>query len=192
MVWLAFGAVWRDAMPRTVKKKACALFTKWALREAPVPGRKFPHVWPRRPALLPFQQSRKTRTAYVCHAESSRSTHCFYSHNDWLCNVSTTSSSRRRYGSVTPTAHACNAKKIFGRDIIDGARLCSCNVCRVGRLADKFPKNRVVSTAVIHSFNCIVYERLHLATATERHLPVCVAAPIVSLTMWLLTAGGSR
>lgn len=86
-------------------------------------------------------------------------THCFIEVKYRVRNAVTTGLSRWRYALVTPPVHACNAKKIFARDIVEGVRLCSCNVSRAGRLASKFPENPVVRTAVNHLFDRIVYRR---------------------------------
>lgn len=191
---VTFDAVQRDAVLWMVKKNAYALFTILGVRE--VHGRNTAHASSRRPARFPLQANRKARSTCLFHAVSHRSTHCLHSINYWVCNVSTTGLSRRRYGPVTLVAQACNAKKNFAGLFLDGARLCSCNVCRAGRLADKFPKNRVVSTAVTHLLNCIVYDRHHLSTTPDRLRLAGMAARITARRIFLtrlhLTAGGSR
>lgn len=102
----------------------------------------------------PRQKSPLERTFDVA---SRCITRCFIEDKYRVRNVSTTSLSRWRYVLGTPPVHACNVKKIFARDIVDGVRLCSCNVSLTGCLASKFPKNPVVSTSVNHLFDRIVY-----------------------------------
>lgn len=193
---VTFDAVQRGPVLRAVKKNACVFFTILGVHGAGILNQNTAHVSSRLTAAFPFQTSRKARSACICHPASHHPTHCFYTSKYWVCNVSTTGLSRRRYGPVTFVAQACNAKNIFTLDIVDRARLCSCNVCRAGHLANKFPKNRVVSTAGTHSLNCIVYDRHHLATSPNRARLVGMAAPIttprISWTRRHLTAGGAR
>lgn len=193
---VTFDAVQRGAVLWMVKKNACALFTILGVRKAHTLGRNTAHASPPQSARFLLHASRKARSAYICHAESHHSNHCFHSIKYWVCNVSTTGLSRRRYAPVTPVAQACNAKKNFARRIADRARLRSCNVCHAHHSASKFPKNRVVSTAVTHSLNCIVYDRHHLTTSPDRLRPVGMAARItalrISLTRLHRTAGGAR
>lgn len=193
---VTFDAVQRDAVLRMVKKNACLLFTISGARETHILGRNTVHVSSRQPTPFPLQASRKARSAYLCRAVSRHSTYCFHSIKYWVCNVCTTGLSRWRYGPVTFAAQACNAKKIFAGRIADSAGLCSCNVRRAGHLADKFPENRVVSTAVTHSLNCIVYDQHYLATPLDRPRLVSraarIIAPRISLTRLCLTAGGAR
>lgn len=193
---VTFDAVQRDAVPWMVKKNACGLFTILGVREAHTLGLNTAHASPPQSARFLPHVSRKARLAYIRHAESHHSTHCFNSNKYWVCNVSTTGLSRRHYEHVTPAAHACNAKKNLARCIADRVGLCSCNVCRAGRFASKFPKNRVVSTAVTHSLNCIVYDRHQLSTSQDRLRLVGMAsritAPRISLTRLHQTAGGAR
>lgn len=192
---VTFDAVRRDAVPRMVKN-ACAFFTMLGVRGTHILGQNTARVSPRQPTLFPLQTSRKVRSACICHAESPTLTNCFYSNKYWVCNVSTTGLSRRRYGPVTLIAQACNAKKNCAGLFLDGARLCSCNVCRAGRLAGKFPKNRVVSTAVTHSLNCIVYDRNRTPISQDRlrlaGMAARITAPRISLTRLHQTAGGAR
>lgn len=112
---------------------------------------------PRRSGQFPRKPGQKSPLERTVDVASWHITHCFFEDKYRVCNGFTTRLSRWRYVLVTPPAHACNAKKIFGRDIVDGVRLCSCNVSRAGRLASKFPENPVVSTAVNHFFDRIVY-----------------------------------
>jgi len=193
---VTFDAVQRDVVLWMVKKNAWALFTILGVRGAHILGRNTAHASSRQPVRFPLQAGRKARSAYIYHAESHHSTHCFDSTKYWVGNVYTTGLSRLRYEHVTLVAHACNAKKIFARDIVGGAGLCSCNVCRAGHLADKFPKKRVVSTAVTHLLNCIVHDRHHLFTAPDRFrlagMAARISVPRISSTMPRLTAGGAR
>lgn len=111
----------------------------------------------RQSAQFPRKPGQKSRLERTFDVASRCVTPCFAEDKYRVRNVFTTSPSRWRYALVTPPVHACNAKKIFARDIVDGVRLCSCNVSRAGRLASKFPENPVVSTAVNHLFDRIVY-----------------------------------
>jgi hypothetical protein len=193
---VTFDGVRRDLVLRMVRKNGCMLFTILGVREIAIPGRDTAPVSSHHQAFFPLRASRKACLAYLCHAKSHYSTHCFNSNKYWACNVSTTDLSRRRYGPVTLVAQACNAKKKFAGLFLGGARLCSCNVCRAGRLADKFPGNRVVSTAVTHSLNCIVYDRNHLFPSPDRlrlvGMAAHITAPRTSLATLFLTAGGAR
>lgn len=193
---VTFDVVGRDSVPWMVRRSACALVTSSEVYQGPSLaldlGRPSSHF----PGLFTLEISRQARLRAVCHAELLRSTLCFHSDKNKVCNVSTTSLSRWRDRPVTPAAQARNAKKNFAGLLADRARLCSCNVCRAGRLAGKFPENRVVSTAVTHSFNCIVYERHHLVTSPDRLRLFGVAARITA-PRFLLTghhpaAGGAR
>ncbi len=192
---VTFDAVQRDAVLWMVKN-AYALFTILGVREVHVLGRNTAYASSRRPARFPLQANRKARSTCLLHAVSHHSTRCFHSIKYWVCNVSTTGVSRRRYGPVTLVAQACNAKKNFAGLFADRARLRSCNVCRAGRLADKFPENRVVSTAVTHSLNCIVYDRNRTPISQDRHRlagrAARITAPRISSTRLHLTAGGAR
>ncbi len=193
---VTFDGVRRDLVLRMVKKNGCMLFTILGVREIAILGRDTAHVSSHQQASFPLRASRKARLAYLCHAESHYSTHCFNSNKYWACNVSTTDLPRRRYGPVTPVAQACNAKKNFAGLFLGGARLCSCNVCRAGRSADKFPENRVVSTAVTHSLNCIVYDRNRTPISRDRLRLAGMAARITARRIFLtrlhLTAGDAR
>lgn len=193
---VTFDAVQRGAVLWMVKKNACALFTILGVRKAHTLGRNTAYASPPQSARFLLHASRKARSAYICHAESHHSNHCFNSDKYWACNVSTTGLSRRRYEDVMLVAHACNAKKNFAGLFLGGARLCSCNVCRAGRLADKFPENRVVSTAVTHSLNCIVYDRNHLSTSPDRLRLVDMAARTTARRIFStrlhLTAGDAQ
>ncbi|WP_269509102.1 hypothetical protein [Burkholderia sp. IMCC1007] len=196
MEQVTFGAAEPDAARRMVRRYAHSFLTIWGKGAAlgvRANATRAPLAQPTH--FTPFS-CRKPPLAVSCHVETWHATHCFYSDKNKVCNVSTTRLSRRRYGPVTLVAQACNAKKNFAGLSLDGARLCSCNVCRAGRLADKFPKNRVVSTAVTHLLNCIVYDRHHLSTTPDRLRLAGMAARITARRIFLtrlhLTAGGSR
>jgi hypothetical protein len=193
---VTFEAVQRDPVLQRVRKHARMFLTLLDARAANFLGRNAAHASSRQPARFPIQASRKARARGVCRAESRHSTYCFNSTKYWVWNVCATGLSRRRYGPVTPVAQACNAKKNFAGLFLGGARLCSCNVCRAGRLADKFPENRVVSTAVTHSLNCIVYDRNHLSTSPDRLRLVDMGARTTARRIFLtrlhLTAGDAR
>lgn len=100
-----FDAVQRDPVQPMAKKKGCMLFTILRVREVPILGRDTAHVSPHQQAFFRLLASRKARSAYICHAESRRSTRCFHSTKYRVCNVSTTGLSRRRYGPVELQQH---------------------------------------------------------------------------------------
>lgn len=196
MEQVTFGAAEPDAARRMVRRYAHAFLTIWGKGAALGVRANATRAPLAQPMHFTPLSCRKPPLAVSCHVETWHATHCFYSDKNKVCNVSTTRLSRRRYEHVMLAARACNAKKNFAGLFLGGARLCSCNVCRAGRLADKFPENRVVSTAVTHSLNCIVYDRSHLSTSPDRLRPVGMAAritaPRISLTRLHLTAGDAR
>lgn len=122
------------------------------------------YVSPHHSRQSPPKPGQKSRLERTFDAASRWVTHCFIEHKYRFCNVFTTSLSRWRYALVTPPVHACNAKKIFARDIVDSVRLCTCNVSRAACLVSKFPENPVVSTTVNHLFDRIVH---HCSSTTS-------------------------
>lgn len=100
---------------------------------------------------------------------------------------------RRR---VTLTLQRCNAKNIFAERALVVPVVPSHSARNVAQSGAKFHRIPAVSPAVNHSLNCIVYDRHHLATSSDRLGRVGMASRITAhrifLTRLHLTAGGAR
>lgn len=96
---------------------------------------------------------------------------------------------------VTLTLQRCNAKNIFAERTLVTPVVAGHSVRNVAQSGAKFRRNPAVSPAVIHSLNCIVYDRHHL-TSSDRLGRVDMASRITAhpifLTRLHLTAGGAR
>lgn len=97
---------------------------------------------------------------------------------------------------VTLTLQRCNAKNIFAERALVTPVVPSHSARNVAQSGAKFHRNPAVSPAVNHSLNCIVYDRHHLATSSDRLGRVCTASRITAhpifLTKLHLMAGGAR
>jgi len=97
---------------------------------------------------------------------------------------------------VTLTLQRCNAKNIFADRAFVTPVVPSHSARNVAQSGAKFHKNPAVSPAVNHSLNCIVYDRHHPATSSDRlgrgGMASRIAATRTFLTRLHLTAGGAR
>ncbi|HDR9178196.1 TPA: hypothetical protein QDB23_005492 [Burkholderia vietnamiensis] len=196
MKQVIFGAVQQSKVSSTVKAYALALLTMLSVGNWGGGHQSVARASPRQSAQFPRQSGRKPLREYASNVVLWSITHCFILNKYWVCNVSTTSSSRWRYVLVAFPAHACNAKKILGYRISDGTRLRACNVTRAGHFVSKFQINIAVTRSVNRLFDCIVYDRPHFTTLLGRlglatSLTRFAAFVSPSIRPWLM-AGGAR
>ncbi len=97
---------------------------------------------------------------------------------------------------VTSTLHGRNAKNIFAERARVTPVVPSHSARNVAQSGAKFRRIPAVSSAVNHSLNCIVYDRHHLATSSDRLGRVGMASRITAHRIFFtrphLTAGGAR